>query len=219
MTAPGVEIAADNDIVLKGVSYRLCSVFWPGYGVAMTVAVLGALRYVVGARLKRSRLGAAEAARTEFDAFLGAAHVLEPTADELQLAAEIEMAAQRAGLPVDSGESQLAAVVMERGIPVFETGDKRAVTSIEQLRGRVDALDRLDGRVRCLEQVVWRVIEDAEVFDRVASAICGEIAVDKTLAICFSCHSSGTATREKAFDGLLSYVEDLRSRAPNLLAA
>lgn len=212
-----VQVAADNDIVLKAVAYGLSSSFWPRQ-TEPVIGLLGAARYVVPYWLDRLAADVATA-RAEFEALLAAAEQLEPSIDELGLAADIETAAQRVGLPLDSGESQLAAMVMERSVPFLETGDKRAVKSLELLRGKVDDLERLDGRIRCLEQVVHRLVSDEATFPGIATAVCAQPDIDKTLTICFACHSAGLGTREGVLEGLDSYISSLRAEASNLLAA
>jgi hypothetical protein len=142
--ASGVALAADNDIVIKAVAYRLSPDFWPGHGTTLTIGLLGTSRYVIPQRLKRARLADCAAALAEFNSLLAVAHTFEPSETEVAMAADIEAAAQAAGLPLDNGESLLSVLVIERGVPVFETGDKRAISTLEQLRG-VAGLERLDG--------------------------------------------------------------------------
>ncbi len=214
MTASTVDIAADNDIVLKAVAYGLTAFFWPGPQARL--GLLGAARYVIPAALEKHGLvGDVGRAKLRFDALWASAERLEPGEPELRLAAEIEAGALQAGLPLDRGESQLAAMTMERAIPSLETGDKRAIRSLESLRGRTDALERLDGRVRCLEQVMAAALAETS-FSAIAAAVCAEPSVDRALNYCFTC-SSGSAVHE-AHRGLQSYISRLRSEAPNMLS-
>ena len=214
----GIEIAVDNDLILKAVCYGITSDFWPGLCATIEVGVLGAARYVVSKRLDRAPL-----LRNRSDAQTGLANLLacvaelEPTDREISLAADFEVAAQREGLSLDAGESQLAAMVIERAVPILETGDKRAIRSIEQLLDRVAALHPIQGRVRCLEQIVRRVLDDADAIDRVAVAVCGEPGVDKTMSICFACSSGRPSTLDQVVEGLASYIASLRADAPRVL--
>ncbi len=57
---------------------------------------------------------------------------MEPTDREVAFATNLELTAQRAGLQLDVGESQLVAIVIERAIATFDTGDKRAIVSLEK---------------------------------------------------------------------------------------
>jgi hypothetical protein len=218
MASEGVVLAADNDIVIKAVAYRLTLDFWPGHGITLTIGLLGTSRYVIPQRLKRAGLADCAAALAEFNSLLAVAHTFEPSETEVAMAADIEAAAQAAGLPLDNGESLLSVLVIERGVPVLETGDKRAISTLEQLRGVV-GLERLDGRLRCLEQVIWRVVGSPQEVVRVATAICREREIDRALAICFQCHLPGEVAQTAVLDGLRSYIEDLRKHAPRLLAS
>lgn len=212
------DTAVDNDVLLKAISYGLESHFWPKAGNGYKVGVLGAARYVVGDRIAKAKLGRQEASQALAD-FLGRAEILEPTEGELKLASEIELAAQQNGLPLDAGESQLGAMVIKRNLPLLETGDKRAITSLEQLLAIVAQLESLAGRVRCLEQIVYRIAEDSGLFMSLATAICAEADVDKSLAICFSCFSGATPRQRGALEALLLYIEDLRHGASTVLEA
>lgn len=215
-----IGIAVDNDLVLKAVCYGITADFWPGVGTAQGVGVLGAARYVVSKRLERVSLARDRStARAELSGLLALVTELEPTEGEVDLAAGFEIAAQELGLSLDSGESQLAAMVIERAVPVLETGDKRAIRSIEQLLDRVDELLPIQGRVRCLEQIVRRVLDDAGAIDRVAAAICAEPGVDKTMSICFAWSSGRPPALDQVIEGLASYIASLRADAPRVLVA
>jgi hypothetical protein len=210
-----VDVAIDNDIASKAVAYGISRAFWSADDGEL--GLLGAAPYVIPKVLERYALGRLEEAKAELASVFGRAELLEPDDAEVQLAAKIEAAAQREGLALDGGESQLAAMTMERGIAVLETGDKRAVGALQSLRGRVDELERLDGRIRSLEQVVRRLAQDEAQFAVVAAAICQERQVDKTLGICFGCLSGG-ADRDNVLAGLDSYISALRTSAPDLLS-
>jgi hypothetical protein len=208
--------AVDNDVLLKAVSYGIEASVWPESDDPPDLAVLGAARYVVGGYLARVDLIREDPDRA-LGELLGRAEELEPTDPELAFAAEIERAAQDRGLELDGGESQLAAIILERGLRTLETGDKRAIAAFEQLTTNVGALADLAGRLRCLEQIIHRLASQEE-FDGRATAICGAPAVDKSLTICFSCHSGG-AGRDSALEALLQYIEEIRGQAPSLLEA
>lgn len=215
MSGSGTDVAVDNDMVLKAVAYGLAEIFWPS---GRRLGVLGAARYVVPPLLDRIGLVAgAQRARADFEALLAKCDELEPEPSEISLAAELEAAAQAIGLQLDGGESQLCAMVIERTIRRLETGDKRAIGALGSLRGQVDTLERLDGRVRCLEQVVQAAVLAEGQFQAIAVAVCAEPMVDKALTNCFAC-SSGTATIEGVCQGLESYISSLRAEAPNVLS-
>ena len=141
--------------------------------------------------------------------------VLEPTIDEVNLASAIEEAAMLQGLDLDSGESQLCAIAIFRNSPLLLTGDKRAIASAEKLKGSIDELTSLAGRLVCLEQAIMGVVRRIGI-DAARIRICAEAAIDKGLSICFECHALADG-RPLELTGLLSYIRDVRRRAPMLL--
>lgn len=208
--------AVDNDVLLKTISYGIETVAWPVSGDSPDIAVLGAARFVVGGYLAKAELNRDDPTRA-LNELLSRAEELEPTHSELECAAEIERAAQGRGLELDGGESQLAAIVLQRGFQSFETGDKRAIAAFEQLTEEVGVLADLAGRLRCLEQILYRLANQSD-FEGLAEAICSAPAVDKSLTICFSCHSGGLG-RDSALEALVQYIEEIRRQAPRLLEA
>ncbi len=205
----------DNDILLKGAQYGLLFPFAaviPGNGGP--VGVLGAARYVVQDRLLRR--SSEDSAVQEFLRFLDENIELEPTPEEENIASAIETCAQRAGVDLDAGESQLCAVLVSRAVPLFATGDKRAICAIELLFDAYEFLMAVAGRVLCLEQLVCTLLEIAQV-DAVRKAICGKPDADKALSISFCCTGLVTTSKENIQAGIMSYVSDLRRRAPRVL--
>ena len=118
---------------------------------------------------------------------------------------------------IDAGESQLCAMLISREVPLFVTGDKRAICGIEVL---LDAYAlprcRCPGRVICLEQLICKLLETLQV-GAVRKSICNKPNADKALSICFCCKSSAEASKENIQAGITSYVEDLRTKAPRVL--
>jgi predicted nucleic acid-binding protein len=215
MTTDGIGV--DNDIIFKAACYRLTSVFWPPSEGATRVGVLGAARYVIGSLLDEASLsGSTDDARSDLELFLARAETLEPEADEAALAAEMELAAQRLGAELDTGESQLAAMAIIRSFERLQTGDKRAIGAIERLLDHIPVLAALEGRLVCLEQVVSACAEVS--LEELAEAVCAEPDVDKALTFCFACTSPEAAAVDSAREGLASYINDVRSRAPRVLA-
>lgn len=212
-------MAVDNDVIFKAICYCSTGVFWPAEG-ADAIGVLGAARYVVRALLERASLAREkDAAWREYQAFFAAVSDLEPTDQEIRLAAELEVAAGRIGASLDPGESQLAAMVVGREIPVLETGDKRAIISLEQLLDHADGMLVLAGRIRCLEQMVLRRLSDEGVLRALQSAVCAEPTVDKAMTASFACYSDHPPELERVAAGLDSYLMALRDQAPRILAA
>jgi hypothetical protein len=209
-----LDMLVDNDILIKLSCYSLLLEL-PASTAGGTVGILGAARYVVGGRLRKSPgIRDRSGAQASFDLFLDTAGEIEPTEYELSLSADIEELALREGLPLDSGESQLCAVAIARNCPLLLTGDKRAIRAAEVLLTRIVELLPLRGRIACLEQVIMGIVDRVGP-DVIRARICAEPGADRTLAICFGCSLPGN--RGFANDGLLSYLSDLRSKAPSVL--
>lgn len=207
-----LDCVVDNDILIKAACYRLHDDL-----VAPRFGVLGAARFVLAARLAKMPLrGDPQAAQNAATEMLSRSQTLEPNDSELALAANLETLAQRRGLELDVGESQLTAIVAERDVPQLRTGDKRAIRALEQLLDIFAPLGPIAGRVRSLEQLVADLVERADP-DDVARAICAEPAVDKALSICARCHSPAPHGPAIDHDGLASYIRQLRAEAPRVL--
>lgn len=211
-------LAVDNDIVLKASCYLASSLLWPEAGPADTIELLGVARYVISRRIPRMELnGSRDDVLAELARILGRASVLEPTEAEVALAAEIEARASQASQQLDTGESQLAAIVVVRGLDLLQTGDKRGIRALEVLLDPVAAIAGLSGRVMCLEQLVRQAVEEGSMTE-LRPNVCRERAVDTAVAMCFACHSSNPST-DDVLSGLSSYIEDLRRQAPRILVA
>src|ERR1039458_89319 len=106
----------DNDILFKGACYGLLDAFLAPVSVAGdSFGILGAARFVVSKKIiKKAPHKGIAAAHEHLATFLGRAAVVEPTEDEQRMAAEFELAAQRAGLGFDAGESQLCSILICR---------------------------------------------------------------------------------------------------------
>jgi hypothetical protein len=156
-------------------------------------------------------------ALAELALVLERAELLEPTETEIVLAANIEARAAEGSHELDSGESQLAAMVVSRGLPLLQTGDKRAIRGLEAMLDVVSELVRITGRVMCLEQLVHAAVSRGSL-DDLRGPICRERAVDTALAMCFACHSPDPSA-DDVLDGLASYIGNLRDDAPRVLVA
>lgn len=208
----------DNDILFKGACYGLIGdLVSPICGDPGSAGVLGAARFVITKKIKRTALrGSVAKALSSLDVFLSQAVVVEPTENEHVMAADFELAAQRAAVPLDAGESQLCAVLISRLLPMLLTGDKRAIEAFETLLDIDPRLQSLCGKVTCIEQLAARLLAQTDA-TTLRSSICAEPQVDRTLAICFSCTSEGI--RPESFrEGLQSYITALRAAASRILA-
>jgi len=207
----------DNDVILKSSVYDLLKVLLTAPSEAHEpVGVLGAARYVISdALVKRSKVLAPEPIIARMLAFLDDNEILEPTHEEQELAAEFESLAQMAGLALDTGESQLCAILIVRHVPLLITGDKRAIIALENLLDSHVSMAALIGRVRCFEQLI-KFSLNAQSDPRIRTSICAHKDIDKALSICFSC-ASGNTDMDSAHIALESYINALRVEAPRLL--
>lgn len=209
------EAVLDNDILLKCSCYAVLEDIAHGVSATNSLAILGAAKYVVRSRLSRSpEVRDPGSATTRLNGFLGKMMEIEPTAEELALAARIEEAALLANLEVDVGESQLCAVVIQREIPRLITGDKRAVRSLEMLLTRVGELALLKRRVVSLEQLILWLVGGLTA-EMIQARVCAEPLVDKAVAISMSCADGGAGPYDPA--GLQSYIGNLHKDTGTVL--
>ena len=104
-----------------------------------------------------------------------------------------------------------------RSISLLFTGDKRAIRAIESLFGSDVRLGSLRQRVKCFEQLMLDLLKAIGSVTTLRSTICAESHIDRTLTICFGCHSLEITLEEDAL-GLQSYIDDLRRDALQILA-
>jgi hypothetical protein len=213
-----MKAAIDNDILYKGACYGLLDeLIATSCSKTEAPGVLGSARFVVPMKIEKGKLRRDSAtALANFFEFLRRTEALEPTENEQNLAADLEFAAQKSGISLDSGESQLCSILVQRMLLLLLTGDKRAIAAIEKLLDDEPRLIPICGKVRCLEQLV----SDALVIRghaTVRSAVCSEPDIDKALAICFSC-TNESVLAESLLEGLQSYIRSLRTDASRVLS-
>ncbi len=211
------DAVVDNDALIKLACYRFLQELVTVFGGSRSIGILGAARFVVKSHIRRnSSIRNQMAALACFETFLTEVDELEPTVEEIELATTIEDTATHASVALDFGESQLCAIVLLRIVPVLLTGDKRAITAAEALKSNIDQLTGLAGKMVCLEQLVLGITERAG-HAATRAKICAEPDVDKTLTICFSCLLGAQVVRSSVVEGLMSYIGNLRLKAPTLL--
>ena len=207
----------DNDVLIKGASYRFLAELAnsiPGDG---HFGILGAAKFVVPYYIRRKKLvGDVAAAEMCFLSFLAGNEPLEPSSDEQELAAALEANAQQLSFSLDAGESQLVSILVSRVLPWLATGDKRAIAALEKLLDTDARLANLTRKIRCLEQLVKQMLLNGDC-GIIRNAICSEPSVDKTLTICFSCSSQGSNSAN-IHQGLDSYIGAIRASAARVLA-
>jgi hypothetical protein len=209
----------DNDVLFKGACYGLLDEFVTLVcGSTGMAGVLGAAWFVVSKAIQRARLNKpVESATENLKAFISRAVKVEPTEAEQAIAGQFELAALRYGVSLDAGESQLCAILISRLVPHLLTGDKRAITAIEQLLDSENRLLPICRKVRCLEQLALDALSGSAGADSIRSRICAEDNIDKALTICFQCGSLTNGVGDYSY-GLRSYISDLRRQAPRVLS-
>ena len=210
--------AIDNDIIIKGACYGLLPHFVAAVPVQLNdVFILGVAKYVIISRLRKARITrGAESAVRSFEDFIQYVQELEPDHDEEALAAEFEFHAQKNNLPFDAGESLLCAIVIKRSMSWFVTGDKRAIKAMQPVLTTMGKLDALMGKVLCLELLVLRLIRNKNA-NEIRDSICAESDIDKALTACMSCTNERIGP-DSWIEGLLSYINEVKRYAPDLLA-
>lgn len=207
----------DNDVLIKTTAYGLLATMInsPPFDVRH-FSMLGAAKFMILKRLrKRPPARGYQVVLEEFQSSISTVFEIEPTDDEIRLAADLEFSAKELDLELDSGESILCAVLLSRKSNYIFTGDKRAIRAVSGLIAQGN--DALAEKIVCLEQISMWLIEHANSAE-VRSAICSEPAVDTGLAACFCCYSPSVQV-ESWREGLMSYIEDLKRRAPGVLAS
>ncbi|MER9392392.1 MULTISPECIES: hypothetical protein [unclassified Mesorhizobium] len=198
----------DNDVIIKISAYGLGDELQKAVTgtAAGPPAMLGVGRFVVRDRLARAGwIPDPKAALVAFEALLSSLVLLEPTQDELAIAAEFESAATRRNLELDGGESQLLTILLVRECKVLLTGDKRAIRAIA---GIATALAQ--GKLACLEQVLSDIASRSDI-EEMRQKICRAPKADMAASICFSCSSKVSVSRAKIIEGLESYTNHLRA--------
>lgn len=179
--------AVDTDVLLKVAAFRLAEELVAVLEPRGTPAVLGLTHLIAGKQLARKRgVRDHEGASVELEALLGMLGRLEPDDNEISTAADLAAGAQERGLPLDAGEAQLSAIMVNRGLPLMITGDKRALGALASLVKDAPMRASLIGRLGCFEQVsasIAALIGEHELRSRV----CAEPDIDGAMRLACSC--------------------------------
>jgi hypothetical protein len=207
-------VLLDNDVVFKAVSYRLGKALVDATTYeGVPPSIVKVAEYTLRDIARRSKqIENKQGVQAELESTLEDIQRLEPTEEEVLLAADFEQKARDLALELDGGESQLFAILLSRNARLMVTGDKRAVRALE-------LISPLEGyrRVACFEQLIAAIIKVLG-HSKVRTKICGEPRTDKAMTMCFSCGLS-TAAPENIDEGLKSYINSIRQTAPNVLAS
>jgi hypothetical protein len=206
-------VLLDNDVIVKVCCFNIGTelIDWASRG-CIQLTMLTVAQYVVRGRIKRStQLSDRNAAESTLRNVLNVMESTEPDDEELRMAAEFESVAQTRNLELDSGESQLLAILICRCRRLLLTGDKRAIHAIAEIAGE----QLKSPRVACFEQLMSSILQQTNV-EELRTKICREQFVDRATAICFACSSLETPV-SSIFDGLRSYTNELRKVAQRVL--
>jgi hypothetical protein len=201
----------DNDIVVKLAALDLCDEAFRVLGVKCgEIQVLPTAKYrlYVAKNREKGILRWGAEIHSRIQAFLS--QVCEtpgsPDPGDEQSLANI--------MGVDPGEAILFSAASRLQDSRIVTGDKKSVVALASEPKCKELVEKLAGRVVCLEQVVRDTIDDlgfAKVLPRVTTGV----HQDSALRIVFS---SGILTQETDVrDGLRSYIEDLRKASAGML--
>lgn len=114
---------------------------------------------------------------------------------------------------LDAGEITLIAMLCSDPQALLVTGDKRALRALAE-PGLEDIVERVAGRVLCLEQILLSALDRLGV-----GALANSIERHRDLDVAIRCAVPlpPYAVEIEVRRGLLSYIDDLRNDAPALL--
>jgi len=207
----------DADIIHKGVVYGLVEEILQSIPIkASKHGVLVATKYVVHNKIRKQILKQdTKIILHRLEQVIGKLDQLEPSPEELNIAAQLEFKAQQLNISFDTGESQLCAIMLARKLPYLLTGDKRAIIAAETIFREHNDFVALKAKMICIEQAFLWLLENNSYGD-IRDRVCIDAGTDKSLAICFSCTSQQT-TYKNIQDGLNSYIHSLVKQAPNVV--
>lgn len=209
---PGV----DTDVVLKSAALRVGTALLRVLSLHGEPGALGLTHLIAERQLRKLRgLRDGLGAQLELRRILDGLAKLEPNEGEVLLAAEFAARAQEQGLPLDSGEAQLFAMLLSGRLPLVVTGDKRAIAALSKLLNAGDERDRLAGRIACFEQVIEAIFA-IEGEHEVRARVCAEPDVDGALRLACSCDQEGWHP-EQLREACASFVGSLKGKAGDLL--
>ncbi len=205
-------VLLDNDVLIKMSAWQLGGPLTDCLTTASgPPAMLGVAAFVIRRKLGKIGLQNPVAAEAAFAKLCDDLSLVEPTEEELHTAAALEEAANRADLQFDTGESQLAAILLHRGGALLATGDKRAIAALA-----VVARNELAGRVAPLEALL-RQIAARIGMEQLRTHVCSEPTADRSAAICFACHRQEAILAAEVEACLASYLRDLAKVAEPIL--
>lgn len=207
--------AIDTDVVLKLSAYRLADALRPAMGPDGLPFVLGLTALIAPRQLSRLKgLVDRSGALDELSRLIAGLGRLEPSEDEILMAATLTSQAQLIDLPLDPGEAQLVAILRSRSIDRLVTGDKKAIQALAHLLDE-ETMNALAGRFLCFEQLLATVATQQNP-EALRVKVCHEPAIDTAMRLAFSCGRQDWVP-ETFHEACRSYVADLNATAGGLL--
>lgn len=206
-------VLVDNDIALKTCAYSSVREFAGILDALQTTpSMLRVSKFAVSRRVQRARdINYPDQLRQEWEKLHPVVSEIEPTPEEIEFAAQLEEMAVERSLDLDSGESQLLAILHYRGASLMITGDKRALRAIGEMN-----LVLPPRSIACLEQLVHSVLSIVGL-SKFRHRVCREPKIDKSVAVCFSCSNTTSPPLASVVEGLKSYTDAIRVWIPDLL--
>jgi hypothetical protein len=209
-------VAVDTDVILKVAGYSVAEEAAAVLGRTAPPAALGLTHLIAHKQLsKRRGVVDREAALAALRTLLGLLGSLEPSADEVALAADLAARAQAEDLPLDTGEAQLTAITLKRALPLLVSGDKRALAALAALFPAGEERAALQGRMMCFEQLIAALAREVGE-EELRARICREPGMDTAMRLACSCGNESW-TAAQLHEACESYIEGIRRVAGDLL--
>lgn len=203
----------DNDVVLKIARWNLLSelIELLGGDSELIYHLPTCVHALCGRPSRMKKVGCDEASAGRIRAFCSTTRPLSDNADPLLL----ETLAAISG--IDAGEVLIFASATGSHDSVTYMGDKRSLLALAGAGILGELMPLLDGRVKCLEQVMGELIlqEGVEAIGRKVLACAPPADIAVTLVFR---GKDGMRPNDDIWAGLESYYLDLKSRTGGLLA-
>ncbi|MBN9669480.1 hypothetical protein [Roseibium aggregatum] len=202
-------VLLDNDIVIKSLCYKIAEEMIAATTVGDSPPeMLSVGKYVALSRTMS--LGCVDR-QSDADHVFNKVTFVDPSDKEVEIAATLESKAVEQNLELDTGESQLLAILICRSKRYLATGDKRAIIAVSSIDP-----DSYQNKILCFEQIILGILSKIE-FAYIQNNIRNKLGIDKAITICFGKYTPNS--EEDVKKALASYIEDLRSKTRDVLIA
>ena len=191
----------DNDVIIKTCVYGvLDNIAEALHRPPIELGILASAVFVLSPVLKKREIYPSSLS------FFRTVSVVEPSDDEIMLAAAIEEDAMKRNLEVNTGESLFTAIAASRNGRLV-TGDKRAIRGLAALSRHSSPCSSLQCRAITLESTMASLLATLE-FALVRNAVCTNPRTDLAISACFMCHQ-GHCSADEVLAALSSYQRSL----------